>query len=409
MQEQVSPSDSWVGRHLVLVDSVVAVAALLADVVLAPHLGGHPERSPVEVVLVALSLALLPLRRRWPVPVLAATLVTAASAVLMLGNAETAAVLAPLGALYLVALTRVRRRAVLAWAVTTAVLVGASALSGPTLDVGLVLPLLPWTTVAAVLGDAVRNRRAYLMAVEERAERAERTREDEAKRRVAEERLRIARELHDVVAHHTAVVTVQAGVAQHLLLTQPEAASAALAQVRDAASSVLDELGDILSVLREPDADLATASAGPAASGDGRAPTPGLDRLDALVESFGTAGLEVSWSMDGRPRPLPPAVDLVAYRVAEESLTNALKHGTGSARLSVAYAESSLRLRVDNPVRSLVPSGADPAHAVGVGTGHGMLGMRERATAVGGTFTAGPVGDRFTVEAVLPLREAAQQ
>ena len=408
MDRQGPSRQMWVWRHPVLVDCVVAAVALVANVVLAPRLGGDP-RPPAEVVVLAvLALALMPLRHRWLVPTLVATLVVAGAAVLVLGSTETPAILAPLAALYLVALRRGRRSAVLAWTVTTAVLAGASALGAPTLDVQRVLPVVPWTVLAAVLGDGVRNRRAYFTAVEERAERAERTREDEARRRVAEERVRIARELHDVVAHHTAVVTVQAGVAQHLLRTQPEAAAAALAQVRDAASAVLDELGDILSVLREPDGALAPGGAGATgSSGDGRAPTPGLDRLDALVASFGAAGLDVRWSMEGRPRALPPTVDLVAYRLVEESLTNALKHGTGEARLSVAYAGSSLWLRVENPVRALMPSGAGPAHPVGVGTGHGMLGMRERATAVGGTLTAGPTSDRFSVDAVLPLREKA--
>ena len=403
------PRQRWTARHPVLLDAVLAVVALLVDVFVTPRLGGHPWPSSLETVLTALALGLVPLRHRWPVPALAVT-VAVASVVVGLRGHENAAMLAPLACLYLVALRRDRRTTALAWATTVVALAGANVLGHPGSSlVDRTLPLLPWPTVAAVLGDGVRNRRAYLTAVEERAERAERTREEVAGRRVAEERVRIARELHDVVAHHTAVVTVQAGVAQHLLLTRPEAASAALGHVREAAGAVLDELGDILSVLREPGAAPGADGAdSPGGVGGDRAPVPGLDRLDALVRSFTAAGLEVRWSVDGRPRSLPPAVDLAAYRLVEESLTNALKHGSGAARLRVEHTASSLRLRVDNAVRPLVPSGAGTAGPgrAPEGTGHGMTGMRERAAAVGGTLAAGPREGRFAVEAVLPLRES---
>ena len=414
MEPQARPRQRWTARHPVLLDVAFVALALVVELFLSPRLGDEPRPSPALVVLTVLALGLVPLRHRWPVPTLVAT-VAVASVVVAVRGQENAALLAPLAALYLVALVRTRRTAALAWVGTLVVMVGANLLGHPgsnLLERGV--PLLPWAVVPAVLGDGVRNRRAYLAAVEERAERAERTREQEAGRRVAEERVRIARELHDVVAHHTAVVTVQAGVAQHLLLTRPEAASEALGQVRRAAGAVLAELGDILSVLREPDGGSGEASGG-------RAPTPGLDRLDALVASFAAAGLEVRWSCSGQPRPLATSVDLVAYRLVEEGLTNALKHGTGEVRLSVEHAASFLRVRVDNAARTLVPAGAgaheaahpgshlgSPAAAPGAGTGHGMMGMRERATAVGGTLSAGPSGDRFVVEALLPLREGAR-
>ena len=386
-------------RHPVLVDAAGLVALLVGDYLLGPSLFGNPHMSAPEFLLTAMALAAVPLRHRWPLPALAST-TAGAAAVLLLQGIETIAALAPVLVLYTVALRTDRRTTVLAWASTAAVLASASALGVPG-DEALrdALQVLPWSGVVAAVGDALRNRRAYLAAVEERALRAERSREEEARRRVAEERVRIARELHDVVAHHIAVVGVQAGVAQHLLSTEPEAATEALGHVRRAAAAVLEELGDILSVLREPGE--------PSERG---APAPGLDRLEALLESFAAAGLEIEWSLQGQPRPAAPTVDLVAYRVLEEALTNALKHGTGSAHLSLEYGAESMTLRVVNSTPALVTVGRRPAGEATdnhlPGGGHGLVGMRERTTAVGGTLRIGPrAGDTFSVEAELPLRE----
>jgi len=346
------------------------------------------------------TFAAVALRSRRPVPALALT-TAGAACVLVLQGDVTLVVIAPLLALYSVAVRSDRRTTVLAWGVTAAVLPLTGAFGAPEFTLET-LPLLPWTAVVAAVGDGLRNRRAYLAAVEERAVRAERSREQETLRRVAEERVRIARELHDVVAHHIAVVNVQAGVAEHLLSTQPAAAADALAHVRRSAAVVLEELGDILAVLREP-----------GEPAEGSAPAPGLARLDALIESFAAAGLAVDWSLHGQPQELTPTVDLVAYRVLEEGLTNALKHGTGTAHLSIQYDPSSLRLRVVNRTPALAVAG--PCHTsgavgtTGAGTGHGLLGMRERAAAVGGTLSAAPgSNESFCVEAHLPLRAGSQ-
>ena len=387
MEPQARPRQRWTARHPVLLDVAFVALALVVELFLSPRLGDEPRPSPALAVLTVLALGLVPLRHRWPVPTLVATVAVTSVVVAVRGH-ENVALLAPLAVLYLVALRASRGTAVLAWAATLAVLAGAEVAGHPGSSLLLrTLPLLPWTVVPVVLGDGVRSRRAYLAAVEERAERAISTREEEARRRVAEERVRIARELHDVVAHHTAVVTVQAGVAQHLLLTRPEAAAEALGQVRRAAGAVLAELGDILSVLREPDGTLSSGAAGggdgPAGVSGARAPTPGLDRLDALVGSFAAAGLEVRWSFSGQPRPLATAVDLVAYRLVEESLTNALKHGTGEVRLTVEHAASSLRLRVDNAAPTLVPAGAGAHGAAHPGSHLGSPWSPGRARATG--------------------------
>ena len=362
------------------------------------------------------------LRSRGPVPALALTTGGAAVVTLLQGD-PTLVVVAPLLALYTVALRGDRRTTVLAWAATAVPLTLAGLVGAPGVALSPeALPVLPWTAVVAAVGDGLRSRRAYLAAVEERAERAERSRDEEAGRRVAEERVRIARELHDVVAHHIAVVSVQAGVAQHLLATQPAAASDALVHVRRSAAAVLEELGDILSVLREPGERGEQSEPGDRGDPGERggperpsAPAPGLARLDSLVDSFIAAGLAVEWSLHGQPRELAPTVDLVAYRVLEEGLTNAFKHGTGTAYVRVEYGSSSLHLCVLNSVAVPVLAGSrqradgSTVQTTGRGTGHGLLGMRERAAAVGGTLRAAPAsGGTFCVEAELPLRVSAQ-
>jgi signal transduction histidine kinase len=257
------------------------------------------------------------------------------------------------------------------------------------------LELIAWPGAATAIGDAVRSRRDYLVArqerataLEERAERAEQALEEEARRQVVEERLRIARELHDVVAHHIAVINVQAGVATHLVREDPEGAAEALGHVRRGAVTVLGELSSILSVMRRPD--------------DAAAPTdplPTLDQVDRLIADFATVGLEVEWHTSGVRRPLGPAVALTAYRIIQESLTNAHRHGrTPRAVLRVDYQSPTLTVDVLNDVAAdRLPC---ERH------GHGLVGMRERVAAAGGTIEIGPTtGGRFHVHAVLPLAE----
>ncbi len=343
----------------------------------------------------AVTCAALVARRLAPRLVLAVTTGGAAVATVLIGS--TSALFATaMVALYTVAVTSDRRTTWTAWAATAATGIVATVLSAPSSSVLTeILPVLPWTAVAAAAGDALRNRRAYVAATEERAERAERTREEEALRRVAEERLRIAHDLHDVVAHRIAVVNVQAGVASHLLDSRPDQAREALGHVRSASSAILEELSDILSVLRQPGETV-----------DSTAPVPGLGQLDALVASFAKAGLAVDYSLTGKPRRVVPTVDLVAYRVLQEALTNAHKQGTGIAHLSVTWQPSALDLHVTNPTRDSVVLGDDGSTD---GAGHGLLGMRERALAVGGAIHAAPsrTDGNFHVDVKLPIAVAA--
>ena len=264
------------------------------------------------------------------------------------------------------------------------------------------LGIFAWTGMAAAAGDAVRSRRAFVDAIRERAERAERTREEEARRRVAEERLRIARDLHDVVAHHIALVNVQAGVASHVMDKRPDQAKEALGHVREASRSALNELRATVGLLRQ--------------TGDPEAPTepaPGLARLDELADTFRNAGLPVEVARSDQGDPLPAAVDLAAYRVIQEALTNVRKHAGTAAKAEVSVVRVGTRVEVT--VLDGGP-GAGPAHGPGPeadtgpreGGGHGLLGMRERVTAIGGSCTAGPrFGGGFRVHAILPVENRA--
>jgi signal transduction histidine kinase len=268
--------------------------------------------------------------------------------------------------------------------------------------------------LSIALADAVRNRRAYVAAVEERARRAEESRAREAQRMVGEERLRIARELHDVLAHHIAVINVQAGVAGHLLERQPKQAREALDHVRSAARSVLSEMQAVVTVLREPGdpafadpAHMVPAHMVPAqgvpAQGVPAEPIPGMDRVDELLEGFRAAGLTIDTVVRGVPVPLPAAVDLVAYRVVQESLTNVRKHaGKAVVEIELNYRPENLAMTVANTGAGR-PAKAAAQEAVSPG-GFGLIGMRERVGSVGGQMSANPTADGGFVTAVsLPL------
>ena len=237
----------------------------------------------------------------------------------------------------------------------------------------------------AVWGDSVRTRRAYVAEVTDRARQAEETREAEARRRVADERLRIARELHDVVAHHIAVISVQAGAAAHVLPRSPEQVGPVLERIREASETVLQEIQSVVGVLRDSEEAETTE------------PAPGLTRLPDLLAGLTTGGFRVRLQERGEPRELPAVVDLAAYRIVQEALTNAHRYGTGEATLLVEYAPSGVILEVTNFLGAAPPSS---------GSGYGLLGMRERATSAGGQVATGATGDgRFRVHAVLPTEE----
>jgi signal transduction histidine kinase len=230
-----------------------------------------------------------------------------------------------------------------------------------------------------LLGDAIRSRRALAGEVRARLER-------ETERRVQEERLRIARELHDVVAHTLAAITVQAGAAADVLEEAPAQARESLRTIREQSREATAELRAAVGLLR-----------GPAP----RAPAPGLDALGGLVETAAGTGLRVDVAVEGEPRPLPSAVHLTAYRIVQESLTNVVRHaGAASASVRLGYEPGSLVVTVRDDGRGGGGNGAP---------GHGLTGMRERAAALGGALEAGPApGGGFRVRARLPTgREGA--
>jgi signal transduction histidine kinase len=238
-----------------------------------------------------------------------------------------------------------------------------------------------------LLGEATRNRRAWAEEVRARLRRAEEDRDREADRRVAEERLRIARDMHDVLAHTVAAINVQAGVAADAIDSAPDRSRAALATIRRQSRDAIAELQAAVGVLRD----------GP--DGAPRGPAPGLAQIDGLVESARAAGVRVEVSLSGVARPLPATVDLTAYRIVQESLTNVVRHARAStAIVSVGFEPDAVVLDVRDDGRGDVN---------GAATGHGLLGMRERVSAVGGTLDAGAGPDGgFRVRARLPAGDA---
>ncbi|MEU0438450.1 MULTISPECIES: histidine kinase [unclassified Streptomyces] len=349
---------------------------------------------PLGLVLMTLGAAALVFRRRAPLTVLALT--GAVSLVeCVTGDPRVPVAMSAVIALFTVASTTDRPTTWRVGLLTTTVLTGAAMLAGPLPWYAQEnLAIFAWTGIGATAGDAVRSRRAVVQAIRERAERAERTREEEARRRVAEERLRIARDLHDVVAHHIALVNVQAGVAAHVMDKRPDQAKEALAHVREASRSALDELRATVGLLRQ--------------SGDPEAPTepaPGLDRLDELAGTFRSAGLPVQVAHADHGTSVPAAVGLAAYRIVQEALTNVQKHAGPGAKAEVSVVRVGQRLEVtvlDDGVGH--DPGDERAAAPGEGGGHGLLGMRERVAALGGTLTAGPRHSAgFRVHAILPV------
>jgi signal transduction histidine kinase len=250
-----------------------------------------------------------------------------------------------------------------------------------------VLPFfyLGWSAAAVFLGDALRNRRSYLRELEERARYLELTREQEARRQVAEDRLRVARDLHDSVAHAMATINVQAGAAAHVVDRRPEVAKEAFAAIRRASGEVLDELAAMLTLLRD---DGETAE---------RAPTPGIDEISQLVAATRDAGVPVSLVLDGPTQLVPRPVGIAAYRIVQESLTNVIRHaGAQSARVTVRAGDDR------GLVVEVCDDGFGPRASIGAGsgTGTGIRGMRERAESTGGRLEAGPGAQGgFTVRA----------
>jgi signal transduction histidine kinase len=395
----------WVGDlAVVLVFGVFAWFGTVQSV----QEGTGNARRPLDWlawVLLAAATGSLAARRRWPAAVLLVTCAATAASV-ALGYPTGPIWATPLIALYSAAATGRRALALLAAAALAAVPVAWVLLdrdAGTPAEVGV---SVLFVALALALGEVTRGRRDYLAEAERRAVEAERTREESARRRAGEERLRLARDLHDITAHTIAVIAIQAGVAEEALdrlEADPEPAREAVRAIRASSREAMAELKATVTMLRE--------GAAP------RGPLPGLDQLEELVDMARSAGVRVELAVSGVARPLPPAVDLTAYRIVQESLTNVLRHaGAASATVRVCYRPDAVEVQVDDdgwgsgrppPGAAGAPTGATAAAPGARFTGHGLAVMAERAAAVGGQLVAGPGSARgFRVHARLPLREA---
>jgi signal transduction histidine kinase len=379
-----------------LFDSGLAlVAAGLSTGLFAELVDTAQPALPRPVVALGYTLVLLhtlPLaaRRRFPLAVLA-TSVASALAFAALGLPPFFLGPAILVPVYTVA-AYCDRRASLAGlaAVEVALALAAVRLTGVGIEP------VAWVQFALILGAAwllgrfVGDRRVYAAELEQRTAELEQAREELASRAVAEERLRLARELHDVVAHSISVIAVQSGVGAHVANTQPKEAAKALAAIEATSRAALTELRRLLGVLRqdgEPQGSLA--------------PVPGLADLDSLLAEVAKAGLAVRLRVEGTASPLPAGVDLSAYRIVQEALTNVVKHaGPARAQVVVGYHDQDVTVEVTDDGRgAAAPTGDGP-----VPTGHGLIGMRERVAAFGGDLKVGPeLGGGFRVAARLPL------
>jgi signal transduction histidine kinase len=358
-----------------------------------PSAGGAfegPEgdlREPPWLVIPLLALAVLPLaaRRYRPVSVLAVTLTAAVALDLLAGTFQMQGAVV---ALYTVAAHCDRKIAIRA-GIATAGAVALTIVGEPVGDAVLtVVATYAIFAAAWTLGDNMRTRRAYLRGVEERADRLERERVENVRRATAEEQARIARELHDVIAHIVSVMVVQAAAAGDVFHSNPARAREALASIEATGREALAELRRLLGQVRTDEGDASFA------------PQPGLRGLAGLAEQVRRAGIDVDVKVEGVPIELPAGVDLAAYRVAQEAITNTLKHASAS------HVAVTVRFRDEHVEVEVVDDGVGDTTA-GDGLGHGIIGMRERAALYGGELRAEPQpGGGFRVFVSLPLAES---
>ena len=359
-------------------------------------LGDIGSETPVWLSLVMLAWFALPLglRYRWP---LATVLVSYTGGIVGVTLIDDLALIAApfvvllLGAYTAGGITDLRPALVglaLSWVLV--VLVGVA--TKDTVVGDFIFPSV-FAFVAWAVGRAIRQRTLLAAELHEQALRADEDREEAAARAVAEERRRIAREMHDVVAHSVSVMVVQAGGARRILDQDPDRAVAAAAQIELTGRGALAEMRRLLSAFAPDDAQAV------------RQPQPGLDGLEALARRAQEAGLDVTLRTEGDPRPLPSGLDLAAYRVVQEGLTNAVKHaGPTRCEVVVHWGDDALELRVADAG----PAGTGDHPDLG-GSGHGIIGMRERVQVFGGELRAGPrPGGGYELRAVLPLADAAR-
>ena len=379
-------------RHPQLGDPLLATVLAVIGVVglwTFEEQGSQRESDIWGVLLVLAATIPLAFRRRWPIPVLAT--VSVVTWVYWMSDYTKAFDAAILVALYTTVAHEPNRRR--AWttsaffAITSVVIVILGIVSDEDdVDISTLLGVATIFTVGMVMGEAVRNRRAYQHELEDKAARAQADAAAEADRAVAEERTRIARELHDVVAHSMSVMVVQAGAARRVLQADPDQAEQALAAIEDTGRSSLTEMRRVLGILRTPD--------------DARelSPQPTLDDFRDLVSSCADAGVEVDLRIEGDERPLAAGLELAVFRIVQEALTNVVKHSAADrAEVRLTYGPHTLQVAVLDAGRGAAATPAAP------GSGNGLVGMRERVDLFDGTLVTGPrPGGGYQVVATLP-------
>lgn len=369
-------------------DAVLALACAVLSMLLAvPLMDRADDRWRVIVIALALVHTLcLAARRVAPMTVFLVNLATAL-AVVALGMPTVILHLTPLIALYSVASQTPRDRALWAGMLALGGLAATQVLADDPADLGTVIGNGVAIGAVWLVGTVVRTRQEYVRRLEERTKELQEAREELAQTAVAAERLRVARELHDVVAHSLSMIAVQSGVGGHVLDEQPEEARRALKSIEDVSREALNEMRRMLGVLRDE-------------GGQGLAPTPGIDNVGDLLERVEKSGVKSSLQVHGVKRPLSPGLDLTAYRIVQESLTNVIKHSNArNVRVTVTYDAASVSLEI-------VDDGV--AGAGSSSTGMGLAGMRERVALFGGSLETGPLEEGgFRVRADLATEEVA--
>jgi len=367
------------------VDAVLAallLALMVGELAAKPPELGESATTPIAYLWAVLITAPIALHRRFPV---AAVVASGAGIVgYAAGHFTAFPGYAAFAFVFVVSLHCGRGRGLLAFAVMAAAIGVAIGLqSEPTVTTSTWIVSALALTVAWLAGDNLRVRQQRWAALQARAQRLEAEREERARQAVTEERLRIARELHDVVAHSMSVIAVQAGVANHVIDSRPEQARQALATVETTSRAALVEMRRLLGVLRQADEPSASLN-----------PSPGLADVPALVAQFAEAGLTAEVSVLGSPDGVPDGVELSAYRIVQEGLTNVLRHGGPKASVVITHEPGLLRIDIGDDGSGRTAAGPP---------GHGLLGMRERVAVFGGTLTAQPrAGGGFDLAATLP-------
>ena len=379
-------------RHPWWTDSLVALVltvAALGAAVLA-HNAHEPHASLLAVVVAPFTTVPIALRRYRPLEVLGVTVV--AETVLLIFSSQAVVPLGVVVALYTVA-SRCERPVSIRAAEWTVPPITLGVLVNNGLHASKVIPELAVFAIAWVLGDNIRTRRAYLAELEARAARLEREREEKAQRAVIEERTRIARELHDVIAHNVSVMVVQASAGEELFDIDPKRARESLSAVASTGRAALTELRRLLGVIRTGEERAEAAFA----------PQPGIEYIEELVRQVRETGLAVQLSVLGEPRELPEGVGLCAYRIVQEALTNTLEHADASeAQVSVRYVADALELRVLDDGRGTAPVN-------GESSGQGLIGMHERVALFGGELsTRTRDGHGYEVRARIPFEAPAR-